>query len=148
MQGGGVLPSQSIRSLITGGAIRADTPVEDGQIQPASLDLRLGETAWRIRASFLPGGNATVADRLDDFAMHRIDLREGPPGPIAPESIDELADCLGLHLFCGSQGGVAEPPPTLAARLGAGVPIRTAVPGDRGAPDPLAPPIRAPPALS
>ncbi len=79
MQSGdfGVLPSQNIRSLIADGAIRAETPVEEGQIQPASLDLRLGDTAWRVRASFLPGGTATVADRLDDFAMHRIDLREG-----------------------------------------------------------------------
>lgn len=79
MQSGdvGVLPSQTIRSLIADGAIRADTPVEEGQIQPASLDLRLGDTAWRVRASFLPGHTATVADRLDDFAMHRIDLREG-----------------------------------------------------------------------
>ena len=79
---------------------------------------------------------------------HRIDLREALPGSVAPEGIDELADCLGLHLFCGSQGGVAAPPPALAARLGAGVPIRTALPRERGAPDPFAPPIRAPPALS
>lgn len=73
----GVLPSQDIRRLVETGAIAADTPFTDAQIQPASLDLRLGDVAWRIRASFLPGGHATVADRLDDFAMHRIDLRDG-----------------------------------------------------------------------
>ena len=73
----GVLPSQGIRALIGGGAIGSDTPVEDGQIQPASLDLRLGDIAYRIRASFLPGRDRSVADRLEDFAMHRIDLRDG-----------------------------------------------------------------------
>jgi len=78
MQSGlhGVLPSQSIRSLIADGAILADTPVDPAQIQPASLDLRLGDIAYRVRASFLPG-DATVAERLDDFAMHAVDLRAG-----------------------------------------------------------------------
>jgi len=73
----GVLPSQSIRSLIADGAIDADAPVESGQIQPASLDLRLGDVAYRVRASFLPGRGSTVANRLSDFAMHRVDLRDG-----------------------------------------------------------------------
>src|SRR5271166_4981393 len=46
-------------------------------VQPASIDLRLGEWAYRIRCSFLPG-NDTVADRLKEYAEpHRIDLREG-----------------------------------------------------------------------
>lgn len=75
--GNGVLPSQHIRELIASGAISSETPVESGQIQPASLDLRLGRYAYRIRASFLPGARATVAERLEDFAMHRIDLSEG-----------------------------------------------------------------------
>ena len=46
-------------------------------MQPASLDLRLGPTAYRVRASFLAGGGATVAERLRDFSMHEIDLRNG-----------------------------------------------------------------------
>src|SRR5690606_11989767 len=50
----------------------------DDQVQPASLDLRLGETAYRLRASFLPGAGATVADRLDgELVMHKIDLTQG-----------------------------------------------------------------------
>lgn len=73
---GGVLPSQDIRAMIADGAVRAQSTVEVGQIQPASLDLRLGQRAYRVRASFLPG-KATVAERLDDFAMHEIDLRDG-----------------------------------------------------------------------
>ncbi|MEP6149841.1 MAG: 2'-deoxycytidine 5'-triphosphate deaminase, partial [Nisaea sp.] len=73
----GILPSQTIREMIKGGQIASDTPVIDGQIQPSSIDLRLGDEAYRVRASFLPGRNATVADRLETLAMHKIDLRDG-----------------------------------------------------------------------
>ena len=73
----GVLPSQTIRDMLADGRITATQPVPDGQIQPASLDLRLGNVAWRVRASFLPGAGSTVADRLQDFAMHSIDLTNG-----------------------------------------------------------------------
>ena len=61
----GVLPSQEIRAMIGRGEISARIDVIDAQIQPASLDLRLGERAWRVRASFLSGPTQTVADRLD-----------------------------------------------------------------------------------
>lgn len=70
----GVLPSQQIRALVRGGHVHADVPVEDGQIQPASLDLRLGTEAYRLHASFLPGGS-TVQAKLDELSMVRIDLR-------------------------------------------------------------------------
>ena len=73
----GVLPSQDIRAMAESGILRLDTPLVEGQIQPASIDLRLGRKAHRIRASFLPGANATVAERLKDFSMHEIDLTEG-----------------------------------------------------------------------
>jgi dCTP deaminase len=73
----GVLPSQKIRTLIAEGAIRADIPVTPAQIQPSSLDLRLGTVAYRVRASFLAGGGRTVDERLDEFEMHRIDLSKG-----------------------------------------------------------------------
>ncbi|MCF6271899.1 MAG: 2'-deoxycytidine 5'-triphosphate deaminase [Rhodobacteraceae bacterium] len=72
----GVLPFQAIEKMIEAGHIRADIPIPEGQIQPASLDLRLGTRAWRVRASFLPG-KAGIATRLDDFSMHEIDLSEG-----------------------------------------------------------------------
>lgn len=71
----GILPCQAIESLIAGGAISAASPFEPIQIQPASLDLRLGRRAWRVRASFLPG-RRTVAERLQDVIMHPIDLNE------------------------------------------------------------------------
>jgi dCTP deaminase len=73
----GVLPSQTIRTMLERGAVAADAPMISGQIQPASLDLRLGVRAYRVRASFLPGAGRSVAARLEDFAMHEIDLTEG-----------------------------------------------------------------------
>ena len=73
----GVLADHQIRDLMTTGAISADAPVADAQIQPASLDLRLGQTAYRVRASFLAGRNRSVQARLADFQMHQIDLTNG-----------------------------------------------------------------------
>ncbi len=70
----GVLPVQAIEAMVASGAITAAAPVRPGQYQPASLDLRLGARAYRVRASFLTGEGATVADRLDRFAMHSMDL--------------------------------------------------------------------------
>ena len=73
----GVLPDLSLRDLIASGALAAGTPVSEAQIQPASLDLRLGATAYRVRASFLAGHGRSVAERIAEFEMHRIDLRGG-----------------------------------------------------------------------
>lgn len=73
----GVLASQQIDNLIAEGALSASHPFVDGQIQPASLDLRLGQTAYRVRASFLAGHERKVADRLAEFEMHQIDLTDG-----------------------------------------------------------------------
>ena len=73
----GILPSQAIRALIAAGEIRGAPEIEPDQIQPASLDLRLGKVAYRIRASFLPGPDATVRDKLDELKFHEIDLTKG-----------------------------------------------------------------------
>ena len=74
----GILPIQDIRGLVADGAILSAAPLGATQIQPASLDLRLGDKAYRVRASFLPGSGsdagASVTDRLDDLALHEIDL--------------------------------------------------------------------------
>jgi dCTP deaminase len=72
---GGVLPSQWLRKAFDQGIIAAPGIAEE-QIQPASVDLRLGDWAYRLRCSFLPG-NSTVAQRLPAFEMDRLDLREG-----------------------------------------------------------------------
>ncbi|MGZ9812429.1 2'-deoxycytidine 5'-triphosphate deaminase [Pseudoroseicyclus sp. H15] len=73
----GVLPCQEIEAMIARGEIAAGADFVDGQVQPASLDLRLGHKAWRLRASFLPGEGKRVEERLDGLAMHEIDLGPG-----------------------------------------------------------------------
>jgi dCTP deaminase len=73
----GILPSQALRSLIAGGEIKAAPDITPDQVQPASLDLRLGKVAYRIRASFLPGPDATVRDKLAELKFHEIDLTQG-----------------------------------------------------------------------
>ncbi|NWG46518.1 MAG: 2'-deoxycytidine 5'-triphosphate deaminase [Alphaproteobacteria bacterium] len=73
----GILPYQELASAIARGAVTAREPIAETQIQPASLDLRLGPVAHRLRASFLPGRGASVADRLEDFVMHTISLETG-----------------------------------------------------------------------
>ncbi|MGU9962701.1 MAG: 2'-deoxycytidine 5'-triphosphate deaminase [Candidatus Halichondribacter symbioticus] len=73
----GVLPSQAIRAMVAAESIRASRKITDDQIQPASLDLRLGATAYRVRASFLAGSDNKVADRLPRFEMHAVDLTQG-----------------------------------------------------------------------
>jgi dCTP deaminase len=70
----GVLPNQLIEKMIAENRIAATRRIDAGQIQPASLDLRLGSTAYRVRASFLAGQNDRVMDRLEAFEMHRVDL--------------------------------------------------------------------------
>lgn len=73
----GVLPYQSIVAMIRSGEITAARDIEAPQLQPSSLDLRLGKTAFRVRASFLPGAAATVLDKVRDMGGYPIDLREG-----------------------------------------------------------------------
>jgi dCTP deaminase len=74
----GLMPSQMLREAVAlGREINSRQPIGDAQIQPASIDLRLGEVAYRVRASFLPGARASVHDKLNQLAMHRIDLTQG-----------------------------------------------------------------------
>jgi dCTP deaminase len=73
----GILPDRMIAALAESRAIRPTIPFADDQIQPASLDLRLGPTAFRVRASFLPGPRARVADRIAELGLHEIPLSNG-----------------------------------------------------------------------
>lgn len=70
----GILPSQELKELTQQGHIFADTQIEDSQIQPASIDLRLGPVAYRVQASFLPGSTSTVASKIRDLIMTEVDL--------------------------------------------------------------------------
>jgi len=74
----GILPSHVLKRLIASGReIGASENFTDAQIQPASIDLRLGPVAYRVRASFLPGPNATVEEKLASVFMHEVDLTNG-----------------------------------------------------------------------
>jgi dCTP deaminase len=97
----GILPCQSIQDLVTQEAITALTPFDTDQIQPASLDLRLGERAWRVRASFLPGGRR-VLERIPDVAMHQLDLTRGAVLEKGCVYIAELQERIALPAgICG-----------------------------------------------
>jgi dCTP deaminase len=73
----GILPADAIRELLAKGVIAVPRPVDTDQVQPASLDLRLGNVAYRVRASFLPGPNRIVADRLKAVTLHEFSLADG-----------------------------------------------------------------------
>ncbi|MFK7902645.1 MAG: 2'-deoxycytidine 5'-triphosphate deaminase [Nitratireductor sp.] len=73
----GILSDSLIEALFNNGGLKSDAPLDKDQIQPASLDLRLGSKAYRVRASFLPGEGNTVQSKLDRFKLHEFDLSEG-----------------------------------------------------------------------
>jgi dCTP deaminase len=99
----GILPCQAIEALAAQGAISAASPLAPGQVQPASVDLRLAARCWRVRASFLPGPGRTVAQRLSAVAMHELDLGAGAVLERGCVYIAELQERLAL-------------PPDVAAR--------------------------------
>ncbi|MBI1261971.1 MAG: 2'-deoxycytidine 5'-triphosphate deaminase [Rhizobiales bacterium] len=73
----GILPSHAIAAMIREKEIWASREIDKDQIQPASLDMRLGNTAYRLRASFLPGPDRGVMERVEELMLHKIDLSEG-----------------------------------------------------------------------
>jgi dCTP deaminase len=70
----GILPSQEIRELIQNRKILSFAPIEDKQIQPASIDLRLGHVAYRVQASFLPGRASSIKSKINDLKLTETDL--------------------------------------------------------------------------
>jgi dCTP deaminase len=100
------LPSQEIRRAVEVGAIAADEAIDEEQIQPASIDLRLGAVAYRVRASFLPGAGVSVLDRIGTFAMHAMDLAGGAVLERGCVYIVPLMERLGLD---GETSGAANP---------------------------------------
>ncbi|HKN87776.1 MAG TPA: 2'-deoxycytidine 5'-triphosphate deaminase [Nitrospiraceae bacterium] len=70
----GIFPSQKIHELIEDGRISSSWPIEEDQIQPSSIDLRLGPIAYRMRASFLPGPNGIIENKLRNLVMSEVDL--------------------------------------------------------------------------
>ena len=103
----GILPSHVLRRLIRGRReLLAAEEIEESQIQPASLDLRLGAVAWRVRASFLPGPNATLRDKLAAVASHEIDL---VPGAVLETGCVYVVPLLEGAEFSFRVSGIANP---------------------------------------
>lgn len=74
----GVLPAQRLREAIANEWMVAGAwRIPNESVQPASVDLRLGEHAWALRCSFLPDSDSTVEEKIEDIAFERIDLRDG-----------------------------------------------------------------------
>ncbi len=92
----GIQSDATIARLHEAGIVRSAVPFAPDQIQPASLDLRLGVRAWRVRASFLPGRARPVLDRLASIALHEIDLTRGAVLETGCVYIAELQEGLAL----------------------------------------------------
>ncbi|MGH7005050.1 MAG: 2'-deoxycytidine 5'-triphosphate deaminase domain-containing protein, partial [Alphaproteobacteria bacterium] len=73
----GILADSGIRALYQSGALTIAREFDGDQIQPASLDLRLGTKAYRVRASFMPGPGTPVMAKLERLKLHEIDLSDG-----------------------------------------------------------------------
>jgi dCTP deaminase len=74
----GVLPAQRLREAIAREwMVAGPWRIPPESVQPASVDLRLGEHAWALRCSFLPDSDSTVEEKIEDIAFERIDLRDG-----------------------------------------------------------------------
>jgi dCTP deaminase len=74
----GILPAQDLLHIVhTTQELFSVEPITDDQIQPASIDLRLGAKAYRVRASFLPGSRSTVQQKLHEYSMHEMDITNG-----------------------------------------------------------------------
>ena len=76
----GILPSQAIKQLIADGILKLERPAASDQVQPASVDLRLGYRAWRVRASFLPGEGTSVGEKVKSLSLHNFEF--GPEGKV------------------------------------------------------------------
>jgi len=89
----GILPSQSLEQLMADGSIRLAQPAGAKQIQPASMDVRLGFRVYRVRASFLPGRGRTVAEQLERLSSDVISLEgEGERAFCAGADISQFGD--------------------------------------------------------
>jgi dCTP deaminase len=102
----GVLPYQRLLSMVRSRTINSKVDIISDQIQPASLDLRLGHYAYRVRASFLPGQNAKVLDRVKELDGLQIDLQNGAVLERGAVYVVELLESVRLN---SDTFGVANP---------------------------------------
>jgi dCTP deaminase len=92
----GLLPRQRIKGMIRRKMIQASTEIEETQLQPASLDLRLGTKAYRVPASFLPGKGKTVEEQLSELEFDEINLEAGAVLERGTVYVVELLEHLSL----------------------------------------------------
>jgi len=92
----GIFSDCMIEALIAGGQIRTWIAPVEGQVQPASLDLRLGRRCWRVRASFLPGQGRRAEARIEALALHEIDLSRGAVLETGCVYVAEIIESLAL----------------------------------------------------
>jgi dCTP deaminase len=92
----GLLPRQRIKTLIRRRMIQASVEIDETQIQPSSLDLRLGTKAYRVPASFLPGKGKTVEEQLSELEFDEINLDAGAVLERGTVYVVELLEHLSL----------------------------------------------------
>jgi dCTP deaminase len=103
----GLLARQRILALVKSGALAAETPIALTQLQPASLDLRLGAEAYRVRASFLPGKGTSVLERLKSLNPERVSL--AGDGAVLEKGIVYLAPLMERLALPSGVSGAANP---------------------------------------
>lgn len=109
--GNGILPWQAIKGMAASGHISADQEILESQIQPASIDLRLGREAYRVQASFLPGRSTTLHTRIRELLDSTIDLTQPTPALLEPGVVYIIPLLERLRLPSDVQG-VANPKST------------------------------------
>ncbi len=92
----GLLPRQRIKALVRRKMIQSSIEIEDAQVQPASLDLRLGTKAYRVPASFLPGKAKTVEEQLSELEYDEVNLETGTVLEKGTVYVVELLEFLNL----------------------------------------------------
>jgi dCTP deaminase len=102
----GILPSQVIRAFCRDKVIQSMEEIAETQIQPSSLDLRLGDKAYRVRASFLPGKDTKVSDKIDSLAMHEFDLTQGA---VLEKGCVYIVPCMESVWLQSRLSGIANP---------------------------------------
>ncbi len=107
----GILPCQDIRRMVATGQISASLEVLPSQIQPASIDLRLGPVAYRVRASFLRGRSATLMTKVKELSFGSIALDADAPTQLEPGAVYIIPLLENLRLPSDVQG-VANPKST------------------------------------
>jgi dCTP deaminase len=105
----GILPWQEIKRLVQIGGISPE--ISDSQIQPASIDLRLGPKAYRVQASFLRGNSTTLLNKVNELLDATIDLSAPTPQLLEPGVVYIIPLLESLRLP-GNVQGIANPKST------------------------------------